>query len=161
MVSKFYEELPSELGSHYLERGFATEQLTLKNVELDLENRSAKALIDVEADFENLYGIGGNAPFHFSTLTAYRAVGQLAMGYFNTEAEKLGKNVGSFMLTESVLSPKRLIEEHINIPLEINFPKYLKRPTRLAGNLEFNIDEGSFLGDIRFLVGLQDLKNKK
>ena len=145
------------MSSYYLEKGFATEQLTLRNVEFDLEGRSAKALINIEADFEDLYGNESKTPFHLSTLTAYRAIGQLAIGYFHTEADRLKSQVEDFILAESTLSPKNLIREPTNIPLEINFSRYIARPNRVAGKLEFDIGEGSFLGDIRFLVKLSPI----
>jgi hypothetical protein len=149
-----HAELPQEIMSVYLDSGVSTEQLRIKKVKFDLEARTATALVDVDTDFENLYEGDKDNSYHWSAITAYRAVSQLAVGYICTELGMLKKEIGEIMQISSTMNTREPITQTRDVPIKVKFPKYVKRPTRLLGELEFDIADRKFYGTCRFAVDL-------
>ena len=149
-----HKQLPKGLSSEYLDNGVSTEKLTLRNVNFDLEERTATAEVDVKTNFENQYDEGGDNDFHWSAITAYRAVSQLAVGYICSELCKPKREVGEIMQISSTMNTTAPITQTERVPIKITFPKYLKRSTRLLGELEFDVADKTFHGGIRFAVNL-------
>jgi len=149
-----YAALPDELQSDYLRRGFANEHLTIRDVEFDFTQRTANGRVYVETDFQNDYANSAENSWHWSFLTTSRAVSQLAVAYIcsilQTPKRQLGEVIGfreSMSLSKPVLDKK-------NVPISLKFPRYILRPTKLVGQLYFDIAEGSFVGNMEFKVNL-------
>ena len=148
-----YEILPEEIASEYLSHGFSEEKLTIKNVNFDLEARTAVADVDVSTDFENSYDAYDNS-FHWSAITAYRAVSQLAVGYICTELGKTKKQVGEIMQMSSNMNTTSPITQTKDVHVKVSFPKYIKREKRLLGELQFDVANRVFFGSMRFAINL-------
>ncbi|MBR9702107.1 hypothetical protein GOV13_04255 [Candidatus Pacearchaeota archaeon] len=149
------KELPEEIRSEYLDRGFSDENLNIKNINFDLEEKIASAEVDVETNFENSYETGGDNAYHWSAITAYRAVSQVAVGYICTELNMPKNQIGEIMQISSHMRTAKPINEVSKVPINIEFQKYFKRGSNLYGELNFNIADRSFTGGIRFAVDLQ------
>ena len=149
-----YEELPREIISEYIANGFSTERLRIRNVNFDLERRLASASVDVETDFENSYEDGDDS-WHWSAITAYRIVSQLAVGYICTELGKSKNEIGEIMQLSSRMNTTAPICQTEGVPVKVNFPKYIKRGGRIFGELEFDVADRTFHGGIRFAVDLR------
>lgn len=154
MAKTLYEHgvLPNEIASEYLSSGFSVEELTIKDIKFNLEQRTAEAVVDVKTDFENSYENFDNS-FHWSAITAYRAVSQLAVGYICTELGKTKRQVGEIMQISSNMNTRKPITQTLSVPVKVSFLKYIKREKRLLGELQFNVG-ASFDGSMRFAVDL-------
>jgi hypothetical protein len=149
-----HRELPKEIMSEYIDRGFFTEKLRIRDVVFDLEKRLATALVDVETDFRNSYEGNKNNSFHWSAITAYRAVSQLAIGYICTELGMSKRRVGEIMQISSNMNTTAPICQTKNVPVKVEFSKYIKRGNKVLGELLFDVANKTFHGNIRFAVDL-------
>jgi hypothetical protein len=149
-----HRELPEEIRSEYIDRGFSTETLKIRDVGFDLEKRLATASVDVETDFENSYEGNNNNSYHWSAITAYRAVSQLAIGYICTELGMPKREVGEIMQISSNMNTTAPICQTENVPVKVEFSKYIRRGNRVLGELLFDVANRTFHGDIRFAVDL-------
>lgn len=150
-----FNELPDSITSEYLSTGFSTEKLRIKNVVLDLERRVATACVDVETDFANSYGGNKDNSYHWSVITAYRAVSQLAIAYICLQLGKPKKEIGEVMQISSSMATTAPITQTKDVPVKIEFPKYIKRGKRLLGEMNFDVANKTFYGSIRFAVDLE------
>lgn len=142
--------------SEYLIRGFATEKLIIKNIGFDLEKRIATAKVDVETDFVNYYEGGKDNSFHWSVITAYRAACQLAIAYICTDLRKEKKDIGEMMQISSSTTTAAPIKQVQDVPVRIEFPKYIKRDKRLLGEMIYDVANRAFYGNVRFAVDLDN-----
>lgn len=148
-----HHELPEEIRSEYIDTGYV-ERLRILDVSFDLEKRLASAYVSIETGFANSYGGGKDNSYHWSIFTAYRAVGQLAIGYICTELEIPKKEIGEIVQMSSRINTPGSIRQTENVPVGVEFSKYLKRKNRLLGELRFDVADRRFYGDIRFSVDL-------
>lgn len=149
-----FNELPDSITSEYINTGFSTEKLNIKNTRFDLENRIAKAKVDVLTDFVNSYGGNKDNSYHWSAITAYRAVSQLAIAYICLQLGKPKIEVGEIMQISSSMATTAPITQTKNVPVKLEFPKYIERGKRLLGEMNFDIAGKTFYGSIRFAVDL-------
>jgi hypothetical protein len=157
MTSKYplqHQELPKEIRSEYLDRGFSAEMLRIRDVSFDLENRLATASVGVETDFKNSYYDGKDNSFHWSAITAYRAVSQLTIGYICTELGMPKSRIGEVMQISSNMNNLAPICQDSDVSVRVEFPKYIRRGSRVLGELSFDIANRTFHGEIRFAVDL-------
>lgn len=149
-----YDLLPNEIKSKYLDSGCSSEILDLSSIRFDFIGRTAKGIVDVQTKFENDYeDIGKDNSWHWSAITAYRAVSQLATAYICSELGKNKNEIGEIMQISSKMNTRGVIKKKDMVYLYLNFNKYIKRNKRLLGELEFDV-ENSFDGSIRFAVDL-------
>jgi len=153
MIEKItFKKLPKELRSEYLDRCFPAESLNITDVTYDLEKRLATAKISVTSNFENSYEENKDNSYHWSAITAYRAVSQLAIGYLCTDIGKTKQEIGEVMQISSEIKTKKTITDKDDIPLEIKFSKYYKRGKHILGEIKYELGNGNFNGSMRFAI---------
>lgn len=149
-----HRELPKEIKSEYINKGFSTEKLRIRNVDFNLERKLATASVDVETDFKNSYEEIKDNSYHWSAITAYRAVSQLAIGYICTELGMAKNEIGEIMQISSRMNTTAPICQTKKVPVKVEFLRYIKRRNRVLGELQFDIANRTFHGDIRFAIDL-------
>ncbi|MBW2990609.1 hypothetical protein KY348_02800 [Candidatus Woesearchaeota archaeon] len=153
-VRYFYSRLPKEITSEYIDTGSSLEEIIFSRIRIDLEHECVQSFVDVRTDFENSYEGDKDNSWHWSVITAYRAISQLAIAYICLELDKTKNEIGEIMQISSSITTKEPIKEKTNVPMYINFSKYIKRGNRLLGQLDFDVKGKSFYGNIRFAVDL-------
>ena len=67
---------------------FPAEKLGITKINYDLEKKLAIAKVSVTSNFENSYDENKDNSYHWSAITAYRAISQLAIGYLCSDLNK-------------------------------------------------------------------------
>lgn len=144
-------ELPLEFKSDYLETGFAQESIDLKNVDADLENRVIYADLKIINPYCPNYD-GHNAVSHLSDLTAYRALGQLIIGYNCLASGLTKKELGELWQMSYSTNNKKPISLDKEIKLGAKCKKWIPRGKLIYQNWEFDIQNKSFYGEVRCAI---------
>ena len=143
-----YAELPRELSSDYLAKYQEVEGLRIHTVRMDLEARTAEALLDLEKPISP-------KDFHLSQNSAYLALCQLIMAYTCKELEADKDTVGQHTQFEQTSYNQRPIRESEGIRLKVQFESQEKKEvggkTRVKSNCSYEVNEGSFSGSFRFV----------
>lgn len=153
-------ELPNDIKSDYLDWGFAQENMNIWSIVYDFENKTAKGSVDINSGFRNKYEKNDNS-WHWSSITAYRVVSQLAVGYICEELGKTKKEIGEIMQISSKMNTRWPIILKEEVPVNISFKKYFKRNEKLFSELEFDIYHNAFNGSMRFAVDLRPKDKRK
>ncbi|MBW2991253.1 hypothetical protein KY348_06135, partial [Candidatus Woesearchaeota archaeon] len=75
-VRYFYRHLPKEITSEYIATGSSLEEIVFSRVRFDLEREYVQSFIDVKTNFRNDYEGDKDNSWHWSVITAYRAISQ-------------------------------------------------------------------------------------
>jgi hypothetical protein len=141
--------LPENQISPYLKEGFAKENVEFGQIILDRADKTAKSLVSVWDGNVNTYHESENG-WHWSAITAYRAVAQLAIMYICDALDSTKNEIGEIMQISHTMNTRRPIASGTDIPVELKFPKFIRRNNRVFGELEFSVNEGDFDGKMRF-----------
>jgi hypothetical protein len=143
-----YAELPRELSSDYLAKYQEVEGLRIHTVRMDLEARTAEALLDVRNPISP-------ESFHLSQNVAYLALCQLIMAYTCKELEADKNTVGQYTQFEQVSHNLRGIKGSEGIRLKVQFEDEEKTEvddkTRVKSNWSYEVEGGKFSGHFRFV----------
>lgn len=143
-----YPELPEELTSSYLRRYQEVEGLRIHTVRMDLEARTAEALLDVEAPLNT-------EDFHLPQNLAYLIVGQLMVAYTCKELETDKENFGTHTQFEQESHNKRPIFKQRDIKFKVQFEEEEKtkrdKKTRIKTKCSYDVENGSFTGHFKLV----------
>ncbi len=149
-----YQELPRELVSPYLARYQEVEGLRIHSVEMDLESRTAEALLDVQRPLSE--------EFHLSQNNAYLALCQLIMAYTCVELGVDKDGIGQHTQFEQVSYNRRPILEKEGIRLKVQCVEHKESEkngrTRVHAKWSYEVEDGSFEGHFDFFYILPGVK---
>jgi hypothetical protein len=155
----YYDILPQEFRSNYLDSYFK-EKLDIKEVYINLENRTITANVSVKLPFfKQIFNPSYKSDYIWSSLTTYRAVSQIALAYLCFYTKKTKKQIGDiYQKSSSSITRKPLYgtdNKEFEIKIEEINKKKIENKQLIFGKLKYRIINSYFSGEIDFLAGFK------
>lgn len=155
-ITKYhFNILPDEYRSDYLDSAFPYERLIIRDVMIDLTQKTVDGKVSVIID-RDLFG----EKYSWPANTAYRAAVQLGLGYIGLYLDMTKEEVGEVFQTEHHSYSRKALYGEYDKLFHVRFEELHTRSEKTFGRMSYRIDDSSFSGEIRFAIGFRSKKDK-